>query len=200
MHENAKLIYKKHVIPELSNGLKVLEIGPDAFPSTLQGLSTGLDFACWHTLDIYSRAELTYTATDPYQFDIPSESYDLVISAQVLEHVRMPWRWMPELARVTKTGGRVVTIVPVSWTYHEAPVDCWRIYPEGMRALHEEAGLETELALWESLETPQYKRSIPGNSMGDQGRRERFYKIFGPLGFPVERSYDTLAIGRKPSA
>lgn len=197
MHANSLMMFQKHALPLLRKGMSILEIGPDRFPSTLQKASAGVEVECWHTLDVYPSDKLTYPASAEYEFKVETGRYDAVISAQVLEHVRKPWRWMPELARVTKPGGIVITIVPVSWTYHEAPVDCWRVYPEGIRALYEDAGLETELAIWESMETPQYKRFIPGNSRGDQGRREQFYRIMGPLGFPVERSYDTVAVGRK---
>ena len=48
----------------------------------------------------------------------------------------------------------MITIAPVSWPYHEDPVDCWRIYPDGLRALYDEVGLRTELALCEGLEPP----------------------------------------------
>ena len=105
---------------------------------------------------------------------------------------------MPELARVTKPGGLVIVIGPVSWTYHEAPVDCWRIYPEGMRALYEEAKLSIMLSKFESLEMQGYKRYIPGISKKGQGRKKRLmYKIFGLLGLPIERAYDTVTIGTK---
>jgi len=30
----------------------------------------------------------------------------------------------------------------VSWPYHEAPVDCYRYYPEGMKSVFEEADLQ----------------------------------------------------------
>jgi hypothetical protein len=121
------------------------------------------------------------------------------LSGQVIEHVRKPWRWIPELARVTRRGGLVITINPVSWGYHEAPIDCWRMFPEAMRALYEAAGLIVELSEWGSLETPQYRRFIPGVSREWQSRKRRImYRMLGPLGFPVERAYDTITIGRKP--
>jgi ubiquinone/menaquinone biosynthesis C-methylase UbiE len=60
----------------------------------------------------------------------------------VLEHVRKPWIWIEELARVCKPRGLVITINPVSWPCRETPVDCWRAYPEGIRALYEEGNLE----------------------------------------------------------
>jgi len=102
------------------------------------------------------------------------------------------------LARVTKTNGLVITINPVSWNYHEAPVDCWRIYPEGMKSLYEDASLKVVLSLWESLETPHFRRHIPGVSRDIHSRKKRLaYDILGRFGFPVERSYDAITVGRK---
>lgn len=82
------------------------------------------------------------------------DTFDLVLSGSVIVHVRRPWQWMEELARVCRPGGVVATVGPVSWPYHEAPVDCWRVYPEGMRALCEDAGLVVEFSACESLERP----------------------------------------------
>jgi len=197
MHENSLLLFKKYAAPYFADGMDVLEIGPDAFPS---GYSSCLDNTSlrWDTLDQRTDSRLTYQKSGEYTFPVPDQSYDITLSGQVLEHVRKPWRWMPELARVTKMGGLVITINPVSWTYHEAPVDCWRAYPEGMTALYEDARLAVELSLWESLETPKFPNFIPGDSREAQslGRRA-LYSLLGPLGLPVERSYDTITIGRK---
>jgi hypothetical protein len=199
MHTNSKLLFQKYAKPLLEPNSTVLEIGPDGFPSTLQELSKDLDLT-WHTLDIYDNPQLTYPNSKEYSFAIPDERYDVVISAQVIEHVRRPWRWLPEVARVTRAGGLVITINPVSWVYHEAPVDCWRIYPEGMKALYEDASLTVLLSLWESLETPQFRRHQAGTSLEDQStRRQRVSKFLGRFGFPVERAYDTITIGRKAS-
>jgi len=197
MHTNSRLLFEKYALKYFNAGMKVLEIGPNSFPSTYQALTEGL-FLEWHTLDMYDSPKLTYPKSDEYSFAIPDGYYDAVISGQVIEHVKKPWRWMPELARITKTGGFVVTINPVSWTYHEAPVDCWRIYPEGMKALYEDSSLTVLLSLWESLETPRFKSYIPGNSRESWDQKKRIFNdILGKCGLPVERSYDTITIGRK---
>ena len=177
--------------------MKILEIGPDSFPSTYQQLSKifSLD---WHTLDMLDNDLLTYPNSNEYSFDIPDNTYDVVLSGQVIEHVRKPWRWIPELERITKLGGLVITINPVSWIYHAAPIDCWRIYPEGMASIYEDSSLTILFSIWTSLETPGYRRYIPGISKEHRNRKLHFfYRIFGKLGFPVERSYDTITIGRK---
>ena len=130
--------------------MRILEIGPDGHPSTYQAIVRDSSIA-WETLDIYPSEELTYLAKDEYTFPIPDGTFDIVFSAQVIEHVRKVWLWTKEVARVCKQGGYVITINPVSWPYHEAPIDCWRIYPDGMRTLYEEAGIRVQLAKHESL-------------------------------------------------
>ncbi len=77
----------------------------------------------------------------PYSYPFPDNHCDVIISGSTLEHVRCPWKWMREVARILKPGGRLCVIVPYAYPYHEHPVDCWRVYPEGLRALFEDAGL-----------------------------------------------------------
>jgi hypothetical protein len=197
MHTNSRLLFEKYAKSHIGRNRKVLEIGPDGVPSTYMRLSEELS-PVWHTLDITSNPHLTYPNSPEYSFAIPDEAYDVVISAQVIEHVRRPWTWLREVARVTRLGGLVITINPVSWTYHEAPIDCWRIYPDGMRALYEDAALTVLLSRWESLETPQFKRRSPGVSLEHQSPRKRaITRLLGRLGYPVEAAYDTITIGRK---
>lgn len=44
----------------------------------------------------------------------PDESFDLVISSDIFEHVRDPWAGFAEVLRVLRPGGRHVFTVPVS--------------------------------------------------------------------------------------
>lgn len=190
MHLNSKLLFEKHALPYFHDGMKVLEIGPDAFPSTYCKLVARPSLE-WHTIDIYDSDQLSFRATDEYRFPIDDNQYDLVFSAQVIEHVRKIWRWMPEVARVCRPGGTIITINPVSFRYHEAPVDCWRIYPEGMRALYEEAGIETVSSVTESLE-PFSKRARHTLRLL---RKMIFRRKIPSTGLPP--ILDTISIGRK---
>lgn len=197
MHLNSKLLFKKYAKKYFVEGIRVLEIGPDGFPSTFENIIYDSSII-WDTLDIYENNNLTYSSAEPYSFPIPSNYYDIVFSAQVLEHVEKIWVWIKELARVCKKGGLVITINPVSWPYHEAPVDCWRVFPDGMKALLDEAGLKVIFSIFESLEFPNFRRYIPGASLYQRKTLLRIsYLILGRFGFPVERSYDTITIGRK---
>jgi SAM-dependent methyltransferase len=199
MHTNSKLIFDKYARPYFDPAMRVLEIGPDGFPSTYRKMipHEGMQ---WDTLDIYDSPNLTYPKSQLYSFPIADNTYDILLSGQVIEHVAKIWRWMPELARVAKPGGLVITINPSSWPYHEAPIDCWRMYPEGMKALCEDAGLSVETSFSGSLELPNFIRSLPGRSPECQPWPLRYaFRLLGLFGFPVEKSFDTITIARKPA-
>jgi SAM-dependent methyltransferase len=197
MHVNSKLLFDKYARPCFSTKMRVLEVGPDRFPSSYRKIAA-LDDLHWDTLDIYDSPKLTYPKSQLYSFPIPDGTYDIVLSGQVIEHVAKVWQWMRELARVAKPGGLVITISPSSWPYHEAPIDCWRMYPEAMKALCEDAGLAVETCFFGSLETPFFKRAIPGRSARYQPIPVRYmFRLLGLFGFPVEKAFDTITIARK---
>ncbi|MCA8991770.1 MAG: methyltransferase domain-containing protein [Planctomycetaceae bacterium] len=193
MHLNSQLIFSKYAVDYFQDGMKVLEIGPDGFPSTYRKLIDNSTLQ-WETIDILDDERLTHKAIDEYNFGLPDNAYDIVVSGQVIEHVRKTWRWIREVSRVCKPGGCVVTVNPVSWGYHEAPIDCWRIYPEGMKSLYDEADLEVEHCVAESLEPLSRRVS-------------QYLKVFRKVltGGTVAASglppvVDTITIGRKKAA
>lgn len=68
-------------------------------------------------------------------------SVDAVLSTQVLEHVDDPARYLAEIQRVTRPGGRVLLSTHGSMVYHPDPVDYWRWTCAGLRRVVEDAGL-----------------------------------------------------------
>jgi SAM-dependent methyltransferase len=114
MHKNSELMFLAHAVNYLADNLKVLEIGPDEFPSTYQKCSDRVGRQ-WDTIDLHENEHLTYTTKDPYNFPIPSDTYDAVVSGNVIEHVPKIWSWMREIARITKPDGLVITGAPCSW-------------------------------------------------------------------------------------
>jgi SAM-dependent methyltransferase len=199
MHLNSKLLIEKYALPYFEDGMKILEIGPDNIPSSIRQLVH--KNVSWHTLNIFDDKRLTFPSSPEYSFPIENETYDIVISANVIEHVKKIWKWIPELARVTKKDGYVITINPISWNYHEDPVDCWRIYPEGMKTLYEESSLSVELSVFESLESENLfnlpnkpSKMWPGVSL-EKGLGLKKIKIL--LGYPVMVAVDTITVGKK---
>jgi hypothetical protein len=68
---------------------------------------------------------------------------ELVISGQCLEHTRRPWHWIHQVTELLLPGAPLVVIAPWRWMIHRYPLDCWRILPDGLAVLFDDAGLET---------------------------------------------------------
>ncbi len=122
--------------------LKILDVG-----------STEIN-ACYRPL--FERPQWEYVGIDlapgrnvhivlshPYRWrEIATGSVDVVISGQVLEHAEYFWITALEMARVLKPGGLICLIAPSAGPEHRYPVDCWRFYPDGMRAIAKFAHLD----------------------------------------------------------
>lgn len=75
---------------------------------------------------------------------VESESFDAVISTQVLEHVEDPAVYLEECARVLKPGRRMLLSTHGIMVYHPDPVDYWRWTGEGLQRAVTSAGFEVE--------------------------------------------------------
>lgn len=81
---------------------------------------------------------------------IPSEDnvFDLVITQEVLEHVKSPRMAVEEIYRVLKPNGTAYIQLPFIIGYHPCPSDYWRFTHEGMIELVVSAGFNvTEVTL-----------------------------------------------------
>jgi hypothetical protein len=68
-----------------------------------------------------------------------ADTYDVVISGQVMEHIPRPWEWLARLAGLFRVY--ICIIAPNAWPEHRYPLDCYRFLPDGMRALFDYAGI-----------------------------------------------------------
>lgn len=222
MHLNSELLFQKYYSDFFKSGMKVLEIGPSGIPSAYSKIVNNSSIH-WDTVDfentVYINSNtnrLTYTIDNPYSFPIENETYDIILSGQVIEHVQEIWKWMIELKRILKPNGIIFTINPVSWPFHEAPIDCWRIFPSGIEALAEFCDLEILLCLFESEEKNQLIErdksivTVPGKSFNYSNSSSKidriikwnrflnfFPRIVHDFKVPIEVSYDTISILRK---
>jgi SAM-dependent methyltransferase len=202
VNKNDQLLFSRFAAEFVFPGCRVLEIGPDREPSSFIAL-VNHEVETWDTLDFASRMDvpLTYRAGAEYDYPVADASYDVILSANVIEHVPKIWRWMPELARICRPGGHVITINPITWHYHESPVDCWRIYPAGMQALCEDSGLEVVRSEWGSLDLRWLESRSP-QKMREKQFWQRLSGVFimwnALTGLPPEGSYDAITIARKP--
>jgi SAM-dependent methyltransferase len=74
------------------------------------------------------------------ELPVADGSFDVVLCAQVLEHVDDPSRGVRELHRVTAPGGRVLLSTHGAMVYHPNPVDLWRWTHAGLERLFASAG------------------------------------------------------------
>ncbi len=150
---------KKYLDP--AKKLKILDVGSsDQYGGSYRGL-----FSNYTPEEIYYEQKIedkdhtlnpnwTYTGgdlqagnnvdeifKDPYDWGL-TEQFDVVISGQVLEHIEDTHKWILEIRKVLKDGGITCIIVPWSFREHKVPVDCWRVFPDGMSFLLKMAGLE----------------------------------------------------------
>lgn len=73
---------------------------------------------------------------------LPSASFDTVLLADVLEHIRAPERLMSELARVLAPQGKLLMMVPFFYQVHEPPHDYYRYTRFALERMCHQAGLE----------------------------------------------------------
>jgi SAM-dependent methyltransferase len=71
---------------------------------------------------------------------VEDESFDAVLSTQVLEHVADPGLYLAECFRTLRPGGRLLLSTHGIMIHHADPVDYWRWTSEGLRLTIEEAG------------------------------------------------------------
>lgn len=115
--------------------LSVLDIGSKDVNGTYRPLFAG---AGWKYVgaDIERGKNVDVVIDDGYEWKMIGDGqFDVVISGQALEHMERPWLAAKAMYRVCKAGGVCVAIAPAVWDYHQNPKDCWRIYPDGMRAI-----------------------------------------------------------------
>lgn len=93
-------------------------------------LSDMLPHGCKFTVPDYPEVDMQ---SMPYE----DNTFDYVVSDQVLEHVKKPWIAVDEVHRVLKPNGLVVLTTCLMNYVHGVPDDYFRFTPDGLRSLCE---------------------------------------------------------------
>ena len=123
--------------------LSILEIGSQNVNGSYRPIFENPNWD-YTGVDMVPGPGVDFVLQTPYDWaeELETNSYDVVISGSVLEHIEFPWITMIEIARVMKPGGLTCHIAPSAGFEHRFPVDCYRYYPDGFKALAKWADLE----------------------------------------------------------
>jgi SAM-dependent methyltransferase len=136
-----------------------------ALPAGLEKMATGLgapqdgrvlDYGCadvpyrrffgagvdYVTADLPGNPQASVEIRDDGSLPCEDESFDAVVSTQVLEHVDDPALYLSECRRVLRPGGRLLLSTHGMMLYHPDPVDYWRWTCAGLRRIVEDAGFD----------------------------------------------------------
>lgn len=145
MHKSSMVRMKKFLNDNLDKDkkYKILDVGSLCVsgPTITNSYKAFIQSPKWEYkgIDIIKGKNVDIVASNPFKYPIDSNSYDIVISGQTIEHTKDLDKWFKELYRVLKPGGKICIIGPSSGKIHHQP-DYWRVLPDGMRALLERAG------------------------------------------------------------
>jgi SAM-dependent methyltransferase len=92
-------------------------------------------------VDIDEGRNVDVVMTRPYKIPLRSNSVDVIVSGQTFEHIPFFWASFMDLARILRPGGLIFITVPSRGHTHDV-YDCWRIYPDGLRAIAAMSRLE----------------------------------------------------------
>lgn len=125
-----------------NENLSILDVGSFDVNGSYKPL---FKFPSWKYvgLDITKGPNVDIVISDLYNWkEVATESFDVVVSGQALEHIEFIWLTMCEIQRVMKRNALCCLICPSTGPVHKYPIDCWRIQEDGMRALVKWSKLE----------------------------------------------------------
>ncbi len=138
MHEPTRREMDR-LLSNWTSGANLLDVGSLDVNGTTRPM---VDRRGWQYtgVDIVPGKNVDVVSADPYRYPFDDAAFDIVISSCVMEHVEAIWLWVPELVRLLGPGGLLAIITHTSYPYHQFPVDCWRVMPDGMRYLFDQTG------------------------------------------------------------
>lgn len=142
--------------------------------------------------DVVAGPNVDIVMSKPYRIPVKSNSMDVVMTAQAFEHIPFPWASFLEISRVVKPGGFVFLIAP-SRGHRHGTYDCWRYYPDSLRALAAFAHMEL-LEMFVDL-PPRREGSKALDYSAIDGQCSYWGDAVGVFRKPVRRSLRARAMG-----
>lgn len=124
----------KNISLEEVRGKRVLEVGSCDVNGSLRYIIELLGPAVYVGVDIVEGPGVDLVcASDNVVRQFGEESFDIVISTCVFEHIRDWKKAISNIKNICKQGGIILFIVPSNWPFHEYPYDFWRYGKEDIK-------------------------------------------------------------------
>jgi SAM-dependent methyltransferase len=131
----------RQLAARLRPAMIVLDVGCGEQPLRTRVEEAG---GCYSGADVAQNTRATVDYLCPITaLPIASDSVDLILCTEVLEHVPETQPALRELARVLRPGGVIILTTPLLYPLHEEPHDFVRLTPFQIERCAVEAGLET---------------------------------------------------------
>ena len=101
--------------------------------------------------DVVEGLNVDVVMPEPYSLPFGDDSFQIIVTGQVIEHIPYPWISMMELGRILAPGGVIICTAPSRGHIHNPPYDAWRFYPDSFRAL----------ATWSGLTVAELSADLP---------------------------------------
>ncbi len=152
-------------------------------------LAEGYDY---RAMDIIPQDEHVIVGDICHCPEIADDTFDVVMSFDVFEHVQRPWDAAEECVRILKPGGLMIHRTLFAWRYHPHPIDYWRYSAEGLEYLFSRTGRMETLEKGYDL---KIRRLDKRGEMADLRDKPPLDYLGG-----FRENWRTLYIGRKKEA
>jgi SAM-dependent methyltransferase len=150
IHNLDSYVIRKEIFKAISNVIplfkgKVLDSGCGIMPYK-KIILENKEITSYLGLDIESALSYNNVQPDFYWDGITmpfeNETFDVVLSTEVLEHVLNPEEYLLEVKRVLKPGGVFFFTVPFLMSLHEIPYDYYRYTPYALEEIFKRVGFK----------------------------------------------------------
>jgi ubiquinone/menaquinone biosynthesis C-methylase UbiE len=127
--------------PQLTGKMMDFGCGEKPYKSLFNNISeyTGVDYDGEGHKHDKEEIDIYY---DGKTIPFPGNTFDSILTTEVLEHIFNVEDILKELCRVLKPSGKILITIPFAWMEHEAPVDFGRYTSFGMKSLLERNGFK----------------------------------------------------------